>query len=788
MTGWARDLVYRGTRHVDGLLLTDAASERIVAQWSPGSAAFRLDDGQVLLRFAKPRLMRCETAPGLPLVAAGGVLAGAVPVGERPVGDVLQYRGGELVGSRIVEPVSMLGVLDLSEWRVVRPRPAAVAQRSAPKIAPPALALPEPPDPRTALGVAPPTNADRRSWDRVTVQADESGGRSPWNFIFERRQQRYLNELERLFSAGRTEEALRRAIPFGGHEGGRRASRGPKRRDDLRITATRTPATRTMQLGTGMEAMLRQRYRKAFHDLDSQGRVDDAAFVLVELLNSAGEAVSYLERHDRLTLAAEIAEARDLDPSLAVRLWWRAGDAQRAVALARRHGCFAQAVRLLAQGGHTKAAEALRREWAGLLLAGGDLIGALDAAAELPVTPAHRAWRSRVIDLAVESEGLVRARALARQLRFDGEEAHPAITAVLDPGASRADRRALAVELTAAPTKITHPCVARDLLRATLSERAELTRQQIDRLVTLSRDGVLRADIPPRVRGPAPEAPDTLFLDRDGADRGLVRAYDARVLPNGRIALALGGAGIQILNRSGSIVQRFDVPAWSLITHDLGTRLLAIRPLDPGAISVTAVDLVGGSGRQLLGEFSTSRWADTYDGLHWFVASGPELWMLDVLSGSPATLWRDRPTEASGPLVSLVRGDASLAIVRAPAIADGLDPFECQVFALPQLSVRGSFALSGVDQCVDAKGVPQTGDLCDENARVVVEGTEAPGLRVIAAVRNSPAAFAVLTLAQSSEATVHLDHGHLVVTDDLGRIDVVDLAARRSALSATVQV
>ena len=49
---------------------------------------------------------------------------------------------------------------------------------------------------------------------------------------------------------------------------------------------------------------LRRLYREAFHRLESQDRVEEAAFLLAEGLHAHEEAVSFLERHGRLRLAA----------------------------------------------------------------------------------------------------------------------------------------------------------------------------------------------------------------------------------------------------------------------------------------------------------------------------------------------------------------------------------------------------------------------------------------------------------------------------------------------------
>src|SRR5947209_2395367 len=55
--------------------------------------------------------------------------------------------------------------------------------------------------------------------------------------------------------------------------------------------------------GESLHDRLRRLYRGAFERLESEGRIDEAAFVLAELLQANEEAVAFLERHGRLRLA-----------------------------------------------------------------------------------------------------------------------------------------------------------------------------------------------------------------------------------------------------------------------------------------------------------------------------------------------------------------------------------------------------------------------------------------------------------------------------------------------------
>ena len=69
---------------------------------------------------------------------------------------------------------------------------------------------------------------------------------------------------------------------------------------------------------------------------EAQGKIERAAWVYAELIGDAEEAVQVLERGGKLREAAEVAEKKELAPGLIVRLWFQAGEVERALAIARR--------------------------------------------------------------------------------------------------------------------------------------------------------------------------------------------------------------------------------------------------------------------------------------------------------------------------------------------------------------------------------------------------------------------------------------------------------------------
>src|SRR5262249_26377745 len=188
-----------------------------------------------------------------------------------------------------------------------------------------------------------------------------------------RRHAEYLARMLEMFDSNQLDDALRHAIPLNNAlESALRqpALRTPSPRKDLAIVPARAPAATSLGLGADLFDGLRQRYRRAFERLVLMGEIEKAAFVLAELLNANEEAVSFLERHHKFRLAAEIAEARRLPPGLVIRQWFLAGERGHAVRVARKTGAFADAVVRLERT-HEHEARALRLVWADALASAG---------------------------------------------------------------------------------------------------------------------------------------------------------------------------------------------------------------------------------------------------------------------------------------------------------------------------------------------------------------------------------------------------------------------------------
>lgn len=547
---------------------------------------------------------------------------------------------------------------------------AWLGRRASPTTQPPAsgavsVAGPEPVSPLSAW---------LRRWARLRALAPWAGKESA----------RYLTDMLDKFERGDLAEALRHAIPLGGQAGsGERAAAGtPAPRTELRISPRSAGGAGTSLVASDdLYAHLRRVYTLAFERLEREGRHEEAAFVLAELLQRSEEAVSFLERHGKLRLAAELAEARALEPALVVRQWMVAGDVERAVALARQHGVFASALARLDRS-HPEQARRLRVLWADLCADAGDFERAVEVV--WPVEDA-RALALAWIDRAMEVGGVVRARMIARKIELR-PEAYPELRAeVLAMCAERSapaalEREVLAQGLLAVRSEASQRLVF-PLVRAVVEDRAAgwitQSSRELRTLADFAGQRALRGDLPELDRGSLPTSVQH-DVHVTARDVGRTPLYDAALLPSGRLLVALGEGGVVWLTPDGRRVAHFDVPAHRLVMSDHGDRALALAPR--GELTrVSKLDLRARGARHWL-DLELAGHADTFDGSVWYVLERRAVVALDLLARRPHAVWRVEP---DGAPVLVARTATALAFATA-------DTTELEVWSyqLPTVSLR----------------------------------------------------------------------------------------------------
>ncbi|MFB9245810.1 hypothetical protein IV454_17700 [Massilia antarctica] len=504
------------------------------------------------------------------------------------------------------------------------------------------------------------------------------------------RQADYLQKMLDMFAKGDLAQALRHAVPIDAIGGGsaRPALGRPRPRTSLTISAP-SPAAPAISLDSGLSEQLRATYRRSFEQLDREGRIDEAVYVLAELLQCGLEAVTYLEKKERYLQAAQLAATVELAPAVAVRLWVLAGDIERAVQVARLHNDFDAAVRLL-ESRNSEHAAPLRRHWAEYLAARGDLAEAIDAIWPLPQ---HHALALAWLVQAERSGGALGMQALARKLALMPgtlRSSAAAIDMVLGaPGVDGVQLRArLAVALLGTtPVSASSRRVAAALLRKVLPERMEglsrIDKKSLVHLAELAGNAVLSADLPPFSTRfdidltPLNNRREQLALRL--ADRGLMPIQHARALPDGQYLLALGEGGVVRIGRDGRQLAHYPVPAGHLVMSHNGKRALALVKRDR-KYRVSRLDLISGSVSDWL-TLELQHWSGEYDGVSWNVAMERRLAVIDTTVQDQRIVWQ----VADLPGAIHAYADRAGALTILLRVADGLEQWS---YELPGRQLR----------------------------------------------------------------------------------------------------
>ncbi|WP_406193809.1 bpX6 domain-containing protein [Kitasatospora sp. NBC_01560] len=575
--------------------------------------------------------------------------------------------------------------------------------------------------------------------------------RSPAGRLVAGRHARYLRELTRAFEQRRWEDALRDAVRLAGDAPGTHRpwlSLGLPRRyaGELRPTpGADGPAGTSPLSGPTVHQHLGDLYRRAAESLEREGRIDEAAFVLADLLGAPAEAVALLDRHGRTARAAELAEGRELAADLVVRLWWRAGERERAVRTAHRRGAFAAAVERLGVD-HPEAARELRLAWAQHCREAGDRLGAVEA-----VWPDEALRPTVAADLrdAVALGGPARGRALPFLLALGAGEATRGLAlAVLDGDGDpeHTGRAALAAALADLPAADR----AADRELATAAARAAVrdggfgghhgARSDgalFDRLKRRA-DPLAAADLPrPRRRSHPAAAPPAHTA---AARPGTLPVLDAALLGSGSVLVACGQAGVRLLAPDGRTRARWDVPADRLVVADHGGSALLVAGY--GRVrEVARLDLATRTVRPWA-TLPATQFAGSYDGRHLITADQDGIAVLDTLARRPTVVWRELGG-GQRPVGRIARTAGSCAAVVVSPLPDGSALTELWRWDQPGWQLRSRLPLDAADTDPAASAALATGGL------------------LTAAVRELPGAEAqrVTALRRTTESTDRDDRG-----------------------------
>ena len=557
-----------------------------------------------------------------------------------------------------------------------------LARDEPPPAAEPAERPPEPHRPRSGAGGSRFATALHRLTGRTALASRLSRAVG-------RRHTAYIRKMREMFESGDFDSALRHAIPLAAEAGGPR--RLPLRsfapRADLHIRPERSRPWSVAEISPDLHGELRRLYREAFHRLEAQDRIEEAAFLLAEVLHDHEEAVSFLERHGRLRLAAEMAEARDLSPGLVVRQWFLAGDRQRGLRIAHRSGAFADAVTRLERSRESEQASELRRLWARELAAAGDYAAAVDTVWPLPEErPRALEW----MDLAIDQGGAPAGRMLARKVDLTPEpfaETRGSALRLLESWRAEGSpaRLAFADTLRRGARSSAAATLARAAVRAIARDSgrfgARMETADFRQLAAFTGDGALRADalaLPLPARTLWITRGEPLEVEIAARDAGTRPAYDAAFLPNGLTAVALGEAGVRLLTRGGRTVAELDQPAHRLVVSDHGDRAIALaRRGDSWRLSRLDFSL---RRAEPWCEARLDAFAPDYDGALWFVAGPDGLLAADATAKRLEGAWGLSRLPGSALAIARSAGRCSLALSG--------DPSEVWTYELPSLTLR----------------------------------------------------------------------------------------------------
>ncbi|MET1077283.1 MAG: bpX6 domain-containing protein [Pseudomonas sp.] len=624
------------------------------------------------------------------------------------------------------------------------------------------------PSRRRAMEAAPATRLQPRA-SPVTLQAWRSRLASlatltRLNKALGWRQAVYMRRVLAMFEKGDIEEALRHAIPLGGDLGSLGQSFGtPRPRGSLRVGQPRGAAA-SMDFGGDFERYLRTVYRRHFEKLDGAGRVDEAVFVLAELLNARQEALDYLEKHQRFQQAAALALFWDSSPATIVRLHCLADDWQRALQVARRDNAFADAIPML-QDKWPDVANRLRLEWAEMLGARGEWLEAVEAIWSLTQ---ERERACHWLRQAESAGGTLSGRALVKRalLLPDTLQAYADyLTRLRDDPQCYPERAALIHGLCTVYKQTQKKSqdqleafarLARVVIGPALEDhaslRAPLENHQLQNLIALSRDPLLQADLPKKLSS----KPLMSLADRRetaqwyAPEAGRQAILDAVPLHDDRSLLALGEGGALIVGRDGNSLFRFAVPAYRIVIAHSGLTALALARRDQ-VWRVSKLDLVSRTVRDL-GVLVLDFHEQMFDGTHWVIASGNQIRVVDVDKAFAST-WH--VSDLPGPVLGYKRmKQKELWLIGA-----GKDALELWTYVLPQRRLASRTPLTPGDQPLL---FGPSGQLIEIELKE--DGTGALSLQLgradhCAGVLPLPA----LDLQQRSQLEVRFEHGWVLL-------------------------
>lgn len=497
-------------------------------------------------------------------------------------------------------------------------------------------------------------------------------GLAPVSDLLGRQHAAYMRKMLDLFEQNNLDEALRHAIPMGGQQ---HISLGQnmgmlRPRQHLQLSAGQASYGQMIDLDDRLQHYLTELYEKAFAQYDRLGAIDKAVYVLAELLNQRQRALDYLERHQRYVQAADLSVAWEFPAAKAIRLYVLAGEADKARQLAMQTQEYAAAIHLL-EDEHPEQALELRRMWAQHRVAQGCWLEAVEA---IWCIESERQTAIGWLRQAEQSQGALGIRAWLQRLALQPEhlalELERAQQLCLP---QHADQLKLAIQEVFAiynqhqrllPPALINLWTPYMLLQYE-QRSSHISLKEVRCWLDWTENAALKTDMPPLQQHSKKLAGlNSAELVLDAPAAGLWEIYDAWPLSLARNLLALGEAGVVVVNAQYQQQWRLNIPAHRIVLSDTQeiALLLAYRQehVRVHRVNLATQDVAD------LGITRLDACADTFDGVAWLLADGQQLQIVDTRHSSRQLLFS--PTQLSGPVHDIARsGNIEAVLVDDPA-------------------------------------------------------------------------------------------------------------------------
>ena len=222
--------------------------------------------------------------------------------------------------------------------------------------------------------------------------------------------------------------------------------------------------------------------------------------------------------------------------------------------------------------------------------------------------------------------------------------------------------------------------LARRILADMAHDNRRFTPQNLRQLVELSNDYTLRADLPKLSEINTKKDSETLTVEIAENDRGANHVYDAHLLPDGKIVVALGESGVKIISKQGKTIAHFDQPTHKMVVSDFGTKAIGFAHRND-SYRLTKFDFIERRANYWC-EAAFLAYSPTFDGNLWFIGLHDEVFAIDTNAKTFEAVWK--VSDIGGNVYKVSRSKTKLMLL----VNFAGKGFEKWSYDLPSLTLR----------------------------------------------------------------------------------------------------